>query len=201
MRKQIETRLHGHVACLCVSARYARVATAPTNTVSRCFRAIIQSFRNAAKSYWSALRADWDGWMQLKPNIWVPSRTDDFEIKLLHIVQDKQTGYRSAEVTAISLRDRFRRKELSQHETDLVSNGLLCNVSRIGAQVPRLQATTLHAHMVWELLYFVYLVPREGTDNRKYVLILKDKFRDYKWLSITARFTASHRPKLLERGQ
>lgn len=142
---------------------------------------------------------DDDGLLRIEGKVWVPDTDDGLKLKLLTVAHAGQAGHRGGEATAATLREEFIWKGLTTDARDFVSNCLLCMLSRSGAKIPRPLSNTLHASKPNEVLHFDYLYLGDSQDDKRYVLVLKDDFSGYAWLSATDSATAAHAAEVLSR--
>lgn len=145
--------------------------------------------------------ADDDGLIRVDERIWVPTSNDELKIKLLTIAHAGQAGHRGADATLSALREVFVWKGITTDVREFVSNCLLCVLSRSGATIPRPLAQTLHAVKPNDVLHFDYLFLGRSDGDLKYVLVVKDDFSGYVWVTPTSNATAEHAAETLSRWQ
>lgn len=177
------------------------VPTAPQRSADWPSRETILAVHSNTDAKPAGAALDEDGLVRVNNKIWVPDEADHLKLKLLTVAHAGQAGHRGVDATAASLREEFTWRKIQIDAKDFVSNCLLCILSRTGSKIPRPLSITLHGSRPNEVLHFDYLFLGEGETDKKYVLVVKDDFSGYAWLSPSTSATAAHAAEVLARWQ
>ncbi len=106
-------------------------------------------------------------------------------------------GHRGSDSTLANLAEDFIRDVIRQDTRAFVTSCLLCIMTKSGSTIPRPISTTLHGSKPNEVLHFDYLFLGTSSQDEMYVLVLKDDFSGYCWLSATNSACSEHAAKTL----
>lgn len=124
--------------------------------------------------------------------IWIPSSSDDLQLRLCIIAHTGPSGHRALEPTKSALRDRFFWPTLSVDIDMFVKSCIHCLSTTGGRRVPRPFGPAVHGTRPNDLLQFDYLEIAPASNGDKYILMLRDDHSSYCWLFAFADMVAGN---------
>lgn len=125
---------------------------------------------------------DEDGIWITDDRIWIPSNDLELQLKILVCSHCGSSGHRGIEATKSIVEDKFFWTGMKASIEKTVKGCLHCIMTRAGSLIPRPLSHAIHGSRPNEVIHLDFLYLGQGTDQKNYVLILKDDFSSYVWL-------------------
>ena len=151
---------------------------------------IISAQNSAKEKPRSSFKQTDDGWVDSNGVHWVPGGEDLLKLRILIAAHTGHGGHRNWRATHATIRSHFRWNSLGKDVESFVKSCLHCVASASGTIVPRPLGHALHATKPNKLLHFDFCYMSTGEKGHTYVLILKDDFSGYVWLTACKEATA-----------
>ena len=114
--------------------------------------------------------------------IWIPSKDNLLQFRLMVIAHCGIGGHRAASATLSKLHRRYEWEGMKSDVEEFQSSCFHC-LATIGARrVPRPMGHQIHSDSPNEVIHFDYLYIGEARESYQYILIIKDDFSGYVWL-------------------
>ena len=101
-------------------------------------------------------------------------------------------GHRGYTTTTVVIKTHFWWREMNENVQTFVKSCLHCLCSETGEVVPRPMGHAMHASKSNLLIHFDYCYIMAGEKVMQYVLIIKDDFSGYVWLTTVAEADAQN---------
>lgn len=121
---------------------------------------------------------------------YVPPEDEELQLRIVVAAHCGLGGHRGYTTTCNVIKDKLTWETVDDDVKAFVQGCLVCLLSDSGMKVPRPLGQQVHASKVGELLHFDYLYVGESTDEKEYILILKDDFSGYVYLRACAHADA-----------
>lgn len=105
-----------------------------------------------------------------------------YKWKLLVVAHCGTSGHKGTQSTLSALRETFTRENMADDTKFFIQHCLHCFIGKTGLKIPRPLALTLHGSYPNEVIHFDYLYMGMGTNNLRYVLVIRDDLSGYVWL-------------------
>jgi len=122
--------------------------------------------------------------------IWIPDSCHELQLKIIVSGHCGEIGHRGIDATLSVIRESFYWSTMYQDVSQLVKTCYHCLVSRSGGVIPRPLGHALHGKKPNEVIHIDYLYLGKGTENKKYVLVIRDDLSSYTWLWAAESATA-----------
>ena len=121
-------------------------------------------------------------WRNLNGKIYIPKEDQDMQLRIAVSAHCGLGGHRGCTTTHDILKEKVYWEGMEEDIKAFVQGCLVCLLSSSGEKVRRPLGSQIHAEKVGELLHFDYLYIGESSNNKQYILILKDDFSGYCFL-------------------
>ncbi len=121
-------------------------------------------------------------WKYPNGRIYIPKKDQDLQLRIAISAHCGLGGHRGYTTTCYVIKERVNWEGMEEDVKAFVKGCMVCLLSSSSDKVRRPLGSQIHAEKVRELLHFDYLYVGESSNNKEYILILKDDFSGYCFL-------------------
>jgi len=114
--------------------------------------------------------------------LYIPSSDEELQLRIAVSAHCGLAGHRGYTTTCEIIKEKMYWEDMEDDIKAFVKGCLVCLLSSSGEKIRRPLGSQVHAEKVSELLHFDYLYIGESSNQKEYVLILKDDFSVYCFL-------------------
>lgn len=136
-------------------------------------------------------------WKDENGIIYIPSDDQDLQLRIAVSAHCGLGGHRGYTTTCSIIKEKMYWENMEEDIKAFVQGCLVCILSQSGEKIRRPLGSQVHASKVNELLHFDYLYVGEASNQKEYILILKDDFSGYCFLRSCAKADAETTAEIL----
>ena len=123
-----------------------------------------------------------DNIRKLNGCIWIPVNDVNLQMKLIVSSHCGVMGHRGKDATLSTLRENFYWKTMEKDVSVFIKECIHCIMTRSGKMVPRPLAHALHGENPNDVIHMDFLYMGPSTEQKRYLLLLKDDHSSVVWL-------------------
>ena len=121
---------------------------------------------------------------------WIPQEDLDLQFKIIITSHCGSVGHRGSDATLSIIKENFHWTTMQKDVKEFVRHCLHCIITRSGDVIPRPLAQALHGEKPNEVIHMDFLYMGPSTDQKRYLLLIRDDHSSFVWLWPTEACTS-----------
>lgn len=128
---------------------------------------------------------------EVKGCMWIPESDLELQLKIIVTCHCGVIGHRGTDATSSILKENFHWQTMDKDVRKFVQQCLHCMITRTGKLIPRPLAHAIHGQKPNEVIHMDFLYMGPSTEQKRYLLIIRDDHSSFVWLWPTESCTSA----------